>query len=164
MRHAVTGIRKLTPAQTQIVVDTMLGLYEEVAADPEAELTSGAQEGVDSVSVLAGADAFPLVRLTVPEGCPCNDDLIALGEIKGWEIYRVPWAGSKSATFLKRNVVTVSFAHVLHAFPATLVPILRSGTWSTIRRAIEQGIEIRYYPLDGSPPKIRSATSGRLFT
>ena len=163
MRHAVAGIRKPTPVQERIVVSAILGLREEVSGDPSAELTSGAQVGVDTTAVEEGAKFFPFLRLTVPEGCPHNEDLVALGEFQGWEIYRVPWAGSKSATYLKRNGVTLSFADILHAFPHSPREEQRSGTWATIREARRRGIKVRFCPLDGSPPWVEPATSGHLF-
>lgn len=64
--------------------------------------------------------------------------------------------------YLERNQAIVDACDVLIAAPAGVRPVMRSGTWSTIRRAEKKGIPIFAYGPDGSrlsldPPPV-SAT------
>lgn len=165
MRHSVSGPRKVTTRQHAVVIDGIMALEAEVRADPEAEFTSGAQVGVDTISAHAACTIFPLMRLTVPERCLYNEKLVEMGEAAGWEIVRVPWAGSAADTYLRRNDVTIyNYSEIHHTFPGTAEEQVRSGTWSAVRRARRKGIEIRFIPLDGSAPWIEPAEAGHLFT
>ena len=53
---------------------------------------------------------------------------------------------------LDRNTKMVEVSTHQVAFPETQVEELRSGTWSTIRRARKKGIPTYFYPLNGEPP------------
>jgi predicted Rossmann fold nucleotide-binding protein DprA/Smf involved in DNA uptake len=55
-------------------------------------------------------------------------------------------------TYMDRNARLVALGDMLLAFPATRAEELRSGTWSTIRRARKAGKRIVIVPLDGTEP------------
>lgn len=106
---------------------------------------SGAAIGVDTVAILAAWEY--LVRaeyyLIVPDRWH-NGALVNFGRENGWTIEYVPGG------YMPRNDRTIELADELHAFPETPVPVLRSGTWATIRRAERKGIPVVYHPLTGA--------------
>jgi hypothetical protein len=110
------------------------------------EFTSGAAPGVDTTFALTAWNLFPdaVHRLIVP-AAPHNDALVDWAEEKGFEIVHAPRKADDASSFMARNDMLVSgeYADVLVAFPFTEEEILRSGTWSTIRRARRLGKEVR---------------------
>lgn len=127
-------------------------------AYPDLELRTGAAKGVDSLAFYAGVATFPKAQhhVLVPAGWRYNQDLVGFARQEGYKITRIEGGP------LKRNDALVAGANLLIAFPQTMHEILRSGTWSTIRRAWKQGIMVRYYPLDGqSGPVIRLDSRNR---
>lgn len=63
------------------------------------------------------------------------------GRQQGWTLIYV------EGGYMRRNDKTVELATELHAFPQTPVPVLRSGTWATVRRAERKPIPVFFLPL-----------------
>jgi hypothetical protein len=115
------------------------------------KLVSGVAYGVDTEAIIAvwGLIPFENLILTVPGTCRHNYALVDKAENSGAIIIRVPNRHTVGETYLARDDETVRQLGQhgkLLAFPRTPDPILRSGTWATIRRASKAGNTIRYYP------------------
>lgn len=105
---------------------------------PTALITGGAR-GVDTVAALACRDFHSTVeqRVIYPDG-RWNEELRE--RIPGANFY-------PGGPYLQRNDALVEHADLLIAFPRTADEVLRSGTWSTVRRARKRGVEVRLCPL-----------------
>jgi hypothetical protein len=110
---------------------------------------------------------LPFIRLTVPRAVVggrvvtlrCDRELIghALEErwrgSERWVVEPAEPGRDAAEGYRNRSRLTVVRASggVLLAFPKTSVEEKRgSGTWLTVRLARRSGIEIRFFPLDGS--------------
>jgi hypothetical protein len=137
---AFTGPTKLSREQEEYV-RREVG-WVAANSDP-VRYVSGAAFGVDTVAILAAWEAAHRKAefyLTVPDRWH-NESLVSFGREQGWTIEYVPGG------YMPRNDRTVELADELHAFPETPVPVLRSGTWATIRRAERKGIPVHFLPL-----------------
>ncbi len=150
------------------MADTTLYVLQD-SEPPATEFWSGCAYGVDSIGIAAAVRArVPLIGFSLPqirEGDTTRplfsnaDDLIAcytLEKSAHWNIHWVleyaPPGRNPSDGYLKRDSFTVSKIDRLLAFPRTSKSELRSGTWATIRRARDAGVEIWFYPLDRTEP------------
>lgn len=136
------------------LVHTALATLDERRLDGEAvsEFRTGAAFGIDSLCFYAALPIFPSTKhhVFVPQGCRYNQDLVGFAKQEQHRVTGVPGG------YLKRDDALVEGADLLLAFPETMNEVLRSGTWSTIRRAWKRDVPVRYYPLDGKPgPVVR---------
>lgn len=116
------------------------------------EFRTGAAFGIDSACYHYAVFLFRHAehRVFVPQGQRYNQELVALARQEGHDIVGVPGG------YLKRDDALVDGATLLLAFPETMNEVLRSGTWSTIRRAWKRDITVMYFPLDNKPgPVVR---------
>jgi hypothetical protein len=166
MRYGITGPSKgLTENQERYVADTTLFI---LGGDDVTEFWSGCAHKVDSIGVAAALRAYvPFIGLAVPriqlDGhlvrvLDCNiDSLCKQVSIQHDSQYEVEYAKpgrNRTDGYMNRNALLVSKIDRLLAFPETPKMELRSGTWATIRRARDAGVEIWFYPLDGTNPWI----------
>jgi hypothetical protein len=150
VRHAVTGPHEITEAQAVYVESVIAGLRFEVETDREAEFTSGAAFGVDTIAFLAARHLpFLLLRLAILAG-EFNSSLLARTADDHVELVYAPPGRTVAESYMLRNDMIVRHADVLHAFPRSMVEERRSGTWATIRRVRKAGVVVRFYPLDGA--------------
>src|ERR1044072_4420894 len=135
---AFTGPTELSPLQEAYVRRSVAGLRAD-------RFVSGCAYGVDTQSMLSLWQEFLVPAeyvLTIPKGNWHNAGLAYLGAANGWTLEYI------NGGYMARNSRTVELADELHAFPETPVPVLRSGTWATIRRAERKGIAVIYHPLN----------------
>lgn len=115
---------------------------------------SGAAHGVDTVCALEMLDLCPEAehQLIVPN-YRHNEDLVELWVDMGkvnpkFSVIFMP----RHTGPLDRNTKMVELSTHQVAFPESQEEKVRSGTWSTIRRARKKGIPTYFYPLSGTPP------------
>jgi hypothetical protein len=132
---AFTGPTELSRLEEKYVRSQVAGLRAD-------RFVSGAATGVDTVAIMAAWEYLNRSEfyLTVPDRWH-NGGLVNYARMEGWTIEYVPGG------YMPRNDRTVELADELHAFPETPVPVLRSGTWATIRRAERKGIPVIFHPL-----------------
>ena len=168
MRYGITGPAEgLTENQERFVADTTLFVLMDSEPMP-TEFWSGCAHVVDSIGVYAAERArVPLIGLSVPRvqergyerPLPSNyKELIKHLGVANYPcvVEEAPPGKDASDGYMKRNSLTVSKIDRLLAFPPTSTPTLRSGTWATIRRARNAGIDIYFYPLNGAKPWVES--------
>lgn len=134
MRYSVTG-----------VVETGLGALEIIgnvvrSLEDATEFSTGGAYGVDSMAAILAHNprVASVLRLCAPAGCLYNRRIL---------LY-VDTVEQVHGGYMKRNDALVEHCDVLLAFPRTTQEQLRSGTWSTVRRARKAGKEVRIYPLE----------------
>lgn len=94
----------------------------------------GGAHGIDTLCVMVGLRIWPdaVHELVVPRDRPFNRALL---DLPGVHVTWVP------GDYMDRNTALVGVPTTrLIAFPRTPVEALRSGTWSTVRRARKRGI------------------------
>lgn len=173
----ITGPHKdLTREQERFVADTVFVQLEEAT-----EFWSGCAYYVDSIGVYAAVRArVPLIGLTVPRvQSPGHEpellwsnakELIDHAHSDGssgteWVVLPGPPGRNMPEGYKLRDALTVSKIKVLLSFPRTSVEEFKgSGTWMTIRLALKAGVEVRFFPLDGSPPWVKYPGGARLFS
>jgi hypothetical protein len=148
-RYAVTGVHRiddelLVPAHPRYydVRSRVWKVVRDLNLTCDDEFTTGAQYGIDTIAARAVNAAWgrSLLRLCVPLGKPYNRASRIL--VRPSNIEQV------SGGYLARNDRLLDHADVLLAFPATDREELRSGTWATIRRAIDRDVEVRIFELN----------------
>lgn len=129
-------------------LDAML---KQIDPDVVKECRTGAAYGVDTAAFFACLRHFPNAkhRVMVPQGKRYNDDVVLHAKQEGHEVIGI------SGGYLKRDDALIQYpikggvpADVLLAFPDSMTEKLRSGTWSTIRRAWKKGVTVWYRPAD----------------
>ena len=114
-------------------------------------------KGVMNNGDCVGADAtFFLIWNDIVINCKVNDieyDMTTVGHIplrSNARAYLPFTILRKPKPYLERNQAIVDCSSVLIATPYEADEILRSGTWSTIRRARKKGIKIAIVRPDGT--------------
>jgi hypothetical protein len=119
-------------------------------APPNSTFISGAARGMDTILALTAYELFPKNNhiLVVP-GAPHNGATVNFARVaKNFEIIEMPHTFSNSKSYMARNDKLVELADELWAFPNEAEEKLRSGTWSTVRRARKADLEVKIFPLN----------------
>lgn len=136
-RYGVTGPSKITFEQKGLVRAVILDL-----TDP-SEITNGGAFGVDTTAAKAAFDAFYDDKGVLLRGCFPKD--------KWYNTLTRQWVNVREDVeggYLRRNDRIVFHSDVLVAFTMTPREELRSGEWSTVRRAHKAGIEVMFHPFN----------------
>jgi len=142
-RYSVTGrARELSPAEVEIVRSVIASLKD------VTEFTTGAAVGVDTTAHYVARLEHPNAyhRLCIP-AAPHNASLYKDDENSRVILEYAPKGRSRSESYMLRNDRVVAHADILLAFPETSSEELRSGTWATVRRALNAGIGVQITPL-----------------
>lgn len=148
MRYAITGAsRELQPREANIVKLVIASLTDCV------ELTTGAAHGVDTEAYLAGIEYQKSAkhRVCIP-AAPFNPDILTTAAWRDNIVEHCQRGLSNADSYMMRNARLILYADKLIAFPETADEQIRSGTWSTIRRARRAGIDVEIHPLNGRAP------------
>lgn len=139
--------------------DAPLGIGERIAIHLSefkdvTECISGCAFGIDSIFARIAKDRWPDIRHT----------LIIPAGYHNWSLYDPPnfdlYHMARRTNYLDRNqemINRMEEGDILLAYPKSANEILRSGTWSTIRRGRKAGVEIRIHPLNGDKSWIENA-------
>jgi predicted Rossmann fold nucleotide-binding protein DprA/Smf involved in DNA uptake len=142
-RYSVTGVaRELTQDEFDLI-------RAYIAKLPDVtEFTTGCAIGVDTAAHLLAVTAYPNAyhRLCIP-AAPYNAALVHDDMDSRIILEYVPKGHDRGASYMLRNDRLVAHADILLAFPETGVEQIRSGTWSTVRRARKAGIGVHITPL-----------------
>lgn len=125
---------------------------------------TGGAPGIDTIACVGAFRAFPKAKhiVVLPWRYALNQVHVSWCEQKGIEVLDMPRPLTMAEhPNLVRNSYMLKLGQklaeerkieaILVAFPGGPSEVLRSGTWSTIRRAEKLGITTRLYPLSEAP-------------
>ena len=112
-------------------------------SDRGDQITQGGCIGADAIAMIVARLVFDRPIHTV---LPADHSKV----FAGWRRYTTTWEQMPDGTsYMDRNDRLVEQIDKLIAFPMEATEVLRSGTWSTIRRARRKGIPVIIVPLGG---------------
>jgi hypothetical protein len=157
-RIAVTGPEAISKGGHEMVHSVMPSL---VAG---TEFISGAAEGVDTLFALLAYDYFPRAKHTICVPRARHNRILVehfqaltrLNPDADIQILLTPVEPKSKNPHIFRDEYMISLLagkdDLLLAFPHTSKEVLRSGTWTTIRRAREADTQIFGFPLNSDKP------------
>lgn len=137
-----TGPRSMRDGQ---IGELLLPLFESMK-DVD-EFVTGAAYGLDTAAAYNAFAYWPEKKHTiiVPAALH-NREVVQYGFDNGFDLIMAPGKANVRDAYMVRNDMLVARITELHAFPTT-PERLRSGTWSTIRRARRQKVPITYHKM-----------------
>jgi hypothetical protein len=124
--------------------------YENTVGLPD-QLVSGCAHGVDTLWMKVAAVRYPNAHLLlIVPAAPCNLDLVhdlRHTDRRRLQVLYMPEAATNSDAYMQRNDQVQHNADVLTAFPSQPKEVMRSGTWSTIRRFRKAGKGVYISPV-----------------